>query len=138
MQHTYHKIPIHLVWSTKGRYPYIRPEIREQLQAHIRHNAAAAKIRLDCVNARPEHVHCLVDLDPAMSVAQAVNLIKGESSHWLNQQKLTKDHFAWQTGYSAFSVSREHQARVRGYINNQDRHHEKLPYDGELERLGGE
>ena len=40
MQHTYHKILIHLVWSTKGRYPYIRPEIREPLQAHIRDTAA--------------------------------------------------------------------------------------------------
>jgi REP element-mobilizing transposase RayT len=49
--------------------------------------------------------HALLDLPTAMSIEEVVQLFKGSSSHWINQQKIIRGKFAWGRGYGAFSVS---------------------------------
>ncbi len=52
-----------------------------------------------------------------------MKLLKGESSHWINENNLISQKFNWQRGYGAFSVSPSHLTVVRKYIANQDEHH---------------
>lgn len=57
-----------------------------------------------------------------MSISRAAQLIKGESSAWINRQKLSKN-FKWQDDYFAVSVSESKINNVVKYIENQEEHH---------------
>lgn len=103
MSHTYHKLWIHLIWSTKDRFPFLTREFRNDVIFHIKEKAWEKEIHLDILNGTADHLHALLGLDPKQSIADIVNSLKGESSHWVNEQKLIRSHFAWQEGYSAFS-----------------------------------
>lgn len=53
----------------------------------------------------PDHIHCLFLLNPQKSISEVIKQIKGSSSHYINQNNLIADKFAWQTGYAAYSIS---------------------------------
>jgi REP element-mobilizing transposase RayT len=80
----------------------------------------------------PEHAHTLIDLPTTKSIEEVVQLLKGSSSHWINENKLLRGRFAWQRGYGAFSVSHSHVNRVAAYIANQEEHHRKKSFDDEF------
>ena len=63
-----------------------------------------------------EHTHALIDLPTNMSIEQVVHLLKGSSSHWINQNRLCRGNFACGRGYGAFSVSHSDVDRVANYI----------------------
>lgn len=60
-------------------------------------------------------------------------MIKGESSCWINKQKLCREKFQWQEEYFAISVSQSHVKRVREYIFRQKAHHQKKSFIQEYE-----
>ncbi len=80
-------------------------------------------------------MHCLISLKAEQCVANVLEQIKGESSHWVNETKLTKERFGWQKKYYAASISRSHVERVRDYIRNQESHHSKQSLDDEIDEL---
>lgn len=51
-----------------------------------------------------EHVHAIIDLPTNYSIERVFKLFKGESSFWINDNKLLKRKFYWGRGYAAFSV----------------------------------
>ncbi len=61
--------------------------------------------------------------------------VKGESSHWINQNGFFKTHFFWQIGYGAFSVSESQVKKVKRYIKNQAEHHKSISFKDEWELL---
>lgn len=71
-----------------------------------------------------------------------MQLIKGESSFWINKNQLTQQKFDWQDEYFAVSVSESILDKVRNYIKNQEEHHRKKSfqeeYDEFLEKYGFE
>ncbi len=64
-----------------------------------------------------------------------MQLIKGESSFWINKEKLTKEKFQWQSEYFAVSVSGSVIDKVRNYIKNQEIHHSKKSFQEEYEEF---
>jgi putative transposase len=88
-------------------------------------------MKINYVN--PEHVHALIDLPTSKSIEEVVKLIKGSSSHWINENRLLRGRFAWGRGYGAFSVSHSHANRVASYIANQEDHHRKKTFSQEFE-----
>jgi REP element-mobilizing transposase RayT len=80
-----------------------------------------------------EHTHSLIDLPTGLSIEQVIQLLKGSSSHWINQNHLVKGKFAWGRGYGAFSVSHSDVPRVANYIARQEEHHRKRSFAGEYE-----
>lgn len=124
----YLKIWIHCVWATKNRVPVLTPEIRQKLFAHIRENAAAKQIHLDLINGYVDHVHCLISLNQEQTISKIIQLIKGESSCWINKTKLCRRRFEWQDGYFALSVSESAVNHLREYIKNQEEHHNKKSF----------
>jgi len=119
------RVWIHLIWSTKNREPMITRELRSQLLSHVRDNATKQVIWLDSLGAVSDHVHTLVSLGTDQSIARIAQLLKGESSHWINHEKLTPFKFEWQQEYLAVSVSDSMLNVVREYIKNQEEHHRK-------------
>src|SRR5688572_12835673 len=104
---------LHFVWSTKDRYPYLKDEIRQKVFEHIRQNAREKDIHIDFINGYLEHVHCLISLGTDQTLEKIVQLIKGESSFWIDKNKLTKTKFAWQDEYFVVSVNESTLPSVR-------------------------
>ena len=131
-----HHIHIHLVFATKKRNPLLTKSIRPAVIHHIRENCVKQKIDIDFINGYYDHLHCLFNLSSTMSLAEAVQHIKGESSHWINQTGLMDAHFEWQSQYYAVSVSPSAIERVRSYIKNQEHHHQNKQFEKEIEDMG--
>lgn len=126
------KVYIHFVWSTKDWTPYLdTPELRQQVWNHIRENAKEKNIFIDFVNGYSNHCHCLVSLGGDQTVQKIMQLIKGESSHWINKNELTKGKFEWQDEFFAVSVSESMIDKVRNYIKNQENHHQRQTFQEE-------
>lgn len=80
-----------------------------------------------------DHTHSLIDLPTNLSIEQAIQLLKGSSSHWINQNRLVRGKFAWGRGYGAFSVSHSDVGRVAKYIADQEGHHRKRTFEDEYQ-----
>ena len=87
------------------------------------------------INGMPDHVHCLFLLNGQKSIADVIKQVKGSTSHWVNEQNLISEKFAWQTGYGAFSVSESQLSKVFQYIRNQKIHHAKTSFSKEYEEF---
>ena len=124
---------IHVVWGTKNRHPFLTKELREKVITHIKENALVKQIYIDRLNGHTNHLHCLLGLNADTSIAKTLQLIKGESAHWINQQKLTKSKFEWADEYYAISVSISNLNNVRTYIDHQEEHHKKTTFMQEYE-----
>ena len=131
------KVYIHFVFNTKNRHPYFsNPIIRQKVWQHIRENAKQKDIFINSINGYEEHCHCLVSLGKSQSLQQIMQLIKGESSHWINKENILGNErikFSWQEEYFAVSVSESVVEKVRTYIDNQESHHSKQTYLQEYE-----
>lgn len=127
------KVWIHFVWSTKNREPLLTDDIRQRVFQHIRENAREKEIFLDFIGGYVDHVHCLISLGTNQTVEKIMQLIKGESSFWINKNKLCRGRFEWQDEYFAVSVSETLVASVRKYIANQEEHHRTKSFDEEFE-----
>ncbi len=132
---SYVRIWIHAVWGTKYRHPILAKSIRVNLFRHIRENANKHNIHIDFINGVEDHVHCLLQLNAELSISKVLNLIKGESSHWANEQKLISEKFEWAIDYYASSVSDSAVKTVRKYIRNQEKHHQKFTFDDEYQKF---
>lgn len=127
------RVYIHIVFTTKNRVPFLNSvELRKQVFQHIKQNALDKDIWLDCVNGYSEHAHCLISLKRDQTISKVVQLIKGESSFWINKNKLTENYFMWQDDYWAVGVSESQVERVRRYIHNQEIHHAKKSFTTEI------
>jgi putative transposase len=135
MSQTFYKLWVHLVWGTKDSQPLLTKDIRPIVFEHIKSKARLEGYDLDSINGVADHIHCLMSLPPRFSISEATNKLKGESSHWINAEKLTKTHFAWQGGFGAFSVSESQIGNVREYIVNQEQHHAKQSFAEEVQEF---
>ena len=131
----YVKVWLHIVWSTKNRSRLLTPEIRPQVFQHIRDNAKEKDIFLDFINGYLEHVHCLVSLGTEQTIAEIVRLMKGESSHWINKNRLTRRKFAWQNDYFCVGVCESMLDKTRDYIRNQEAHHSRREFEEEFDLM---
>ena len=130
------KVYIHFVWSTKNRYPFLNtPELRMAMWKHIRENAKKKGIFIDFINGYSDHCHCLISLGVDQNIQKVIQLIKGESSFWINKNELTKEKFQWQEEYFAVSVSESILDKVREYIKNQEEHHKKKSFQEEYDEF---
>ena len=127
------KVWLHFVWCTKERFPYLQDGIRTKVFEHIRENAVTKKIHIDFLNGFVDHVHCLVSLGSNQTLEKLMQLIKGESSFWINKNLITKKKFEWQDEYFVASVSESNVASVRRYIARQEEHHKKVSFEEEFE-----
>jgi putative transposase len=129
------RIWVHIVFSTKNREPLLKDSFRYDVFKHIAENCLAKNIFLQAINGHTDHIHCLISLGKDQNIAKIVQLIKGESSFWINQQRLTPTKFAWQDEYFAVSVSESQLDQVMNYIKNQEKHHAKKPFTQEVDEF---
>jgi putative transposase len=130
MSHTYISSLIHCVFSTKNRRDLIAEEIQPQVWAFLGGIARKNGFKALIVGGIANHVHVLLSLPAVLPLSKAMQLIKGASSHWMNENH-TRD-FAWQEGYGAFTVGISQKDQTISYIRRQPKHHRKRSFEEEF------
>jgi putative transposase len=123
------------VWTTKDRIPYLRDQIRDEVISHIRENAKLKDIYIDHINGYQEHIHAIISLGGKQNTSDIMQKIKGESSYWINKNKLTRLKFEWQDDFYSVSIGMSQLEHLREYIRNQVDHHQKVSFQEELNKI---
>lgn len=133
MPHSFNKIWIHSIWSTKDRMPLIDLSFENNLYQNISEQLLEQTCPVRIINGTSDHIHCLFLLNPQKSIVDVIKQIKGSSSHFVNQNNFIQEKFAWQTGYAAYSISESVVEKVFQYIQNQKQHHKKVTFQQEYD-----
>src|SRR5262249_1049009 len=88
--------PAHAVFSTKERKRLITQDIKERLWQYMTGIAENIDLVTVAVGGMDDHLHMLFHLPPTLALADAMRLLKTNSSKWLSQHKRG---FCWQEGY---------------------------------------
>jgi putative transposase len=135
MANTYTQIFIHTVFTVQNRLSLIMPEWEKQLYKYITGIIQNNGHKMIIINGMPDHVHIFFGLNPVQSLSNLMQDIKGDSSRWINNNKLVKGRFSWQEGYGAFSYSKSQVQNVIEYIRKQKEHHRKRTFLEEYEEF---
>jgi REP element-mobilizing transposase RayT len=122
----------HCVFATKGREPVLTPHVRERLWPYLGGIARENGMKALAVGGAADHVHVLLSLPATISVAKAMQLLKGNSSKWIHETFRELRSFAWQGGYGAFSIGVSGIEETRAYIRNQVEHHRTRTFREEV------
>lgn len=125
MADTYTQLYVHIVFAVKYRDAAISGEWEERLRQYITGIVQNNRHKLIAINNMPDHMHLFIGINPAQSISSLMQQVKGDSSEWINKEKLTRRRFRWQEGYGAFSYARSQMDTVVRYIQNQQIHHKK-------------
>ena len=123
MANTYSQCFYHVVFSTKGRFKFISPEIEERVWAYIggilrNHNMIGVQI-----GGIDDHIHALTLAKLTEVPSRIAQLIKGESSKWIRTELPNLSKFSWQDGYAVFTLNKSLVPKVVDYIKSQREHH---------------
>ena len=93
---THHGILLHVIFLTKFRKPYLIDEWRDDLLAYIGGILKDHKSTLLKAGGIEDHVHLLLRIHSEFAISKTVQLLKANSSKWINEQRKhhTKHTFA--------------------------------------------
>ena len=132
MPHSLASLLFHVIFSTKNRLPDLSPDLAGRLFPYmggiVRERNGAPLI----INGPADHVHLLLSLPAAESIAELLRVVKTNSSRWVHEQFPDKKRFSWQAGYAAFTVSGSRVDDVRSYIAAQQEHHRRVSFQDEF------
>ncbi len=131
MANTYTQIYLQFVFAVQNRISLINPQWKDELCKYITGIVQNNGHKLIAINGIPNHLHVFVGYKPHQLIPELLQDIKGSSSAWINERKLTTGKFRWQEGYGAFSYSHSEIDRVVQYIINQEQHHKKQTFRDE-------
>lgn len=131
MSQSLSQLLIHLIFSTKERYPHLDKSIRTNVHAYMADILRGMGTSFVIVGGVADHVHVLYELGRTKTVSNCVEQLKRESSKYIKGLGAQRDKFYWQRGYGAFSVSPTHRERVIQYIEQQEAHHRQKSFQDE-------
>lgn len=131
------RVPVHIVYSTKHRKPWLdSPELRAELYAYkatvLKNNVDSPAIIIGGVE---DHIHALCLLSRKFAIMKVIEEMKTETTKWLKRKDERLSDFAWQGGYGIFGVSESNISQVKRYIQNQEEHHQRLSFQDEFRAL---
>ena len=126
---------MHCVWTTKHHVPLLNHDLRQRLWPYLAGIAKENRMRALAVGGVEDHVHMLITLPSTISGAEAIQLLKGNSSNWIHDAFPNRQHFGWQEGYGAFSIGVSGIEATRRYIRRQAEHHRKRTFREEFESM---
>lgn len=133
--HSYSRCWLHLTWATLRRERLLPKPAAAKLSRFLDEYARSKDIYMKINYVNAEHVHALIDLPTKYSIEEAVKLLKGASSHLVNQNRIIPAKFAWGRGYGAFSVSQSIVDGVTKYSANQEEHHRRKTFAEEYQNF---
>ncbi len=133
--HSFVSCLMHVVFSTKGRRPFITRDLQERLWPYLGGIARENKMTALKVGGIADHVHILLSLPSSVAIAKAVQLVKGNSSKWIHETFPQHAAFQWQEGYGAFSIGVSGIDDTVAYIERQVEHHRTKTFKEEFEAI---
>ncbi len=131
MGSTYLSLHYHLVFGTKKREPVIAEEWRSHLHEYLGGVIRRLEGLPQGIGGTADHVHILLGLKATHCLCDVIREMKKASTVWVHDT-MKAPYFAWQEGYSAFTVSGTAREPVRNYVANQEKHHRQKSYQEEL------
>ena len=131
MPQSHSQVIVHFIFSTKGRAPWLDPDMRLRMHAYLATVCRDLDAEAFRVGGVADHVHVLTTLPRTLSQAEFVEAIKKTSSKWVKEQSPGLATFAWQRGYGAFSVSRSRLSLAVAYVAGQEEHHRARTFQEE-------
>ena len=131
MSNTYTQIHIQFVFAVKYRDGLIHSSFKEELYQYISGIIKVNNHKLLAINGMSDHIHILIGMRPTQSISELMQIIKANSSKWINEKKFLNVKFEWQEGYGAFSYSKSHVQNVIKYIQNQEERHKTKSFQEE-------
>jgi hypothetical protein len=110
-------------------------ELAERLYPYIGGIVRAEKGVLYDIGGVDDHVHMYLRWRPDGAVSDLMRTVKARSSKWVHETYPNLAEFAWQEGYSVFTVSKSQEEAVKKYIAGQVKHHKKENFKSELLRM---
>lgn len=135
MPNTYTQLYIHCVFAVKFRQAVISPVWDDRLRNYITAIVQNNGHKMISINNMPDHLHLFIGLNPEQSLSRLMQQVKGDSSEWINKERLTGQKFNWQGGYGAFSYAKSQIKNVARYIENQQAHHRKKSFLDEYRKM---
>ena len=125
MAHSYTQVYLQCIFAVKYRRAVLTKDIRPAVQGVIGNLINETGCKTLIVNGIEDHIHCFLGLKPTVCISDLMQVVKGKSSKFINDNRLTPRHFEWQIGYGAFSYSYMSFNNVYNYVKNQEQHHHK-------------
>ena len=91
--HSYSRVWLHLVWATLERRPLLSRSAATKLSTYLHDYAKTKGIYMKINFVNPDHVHALIDLPTNLTIEDTMQLFKGGTSHWVNEQNLIPGKF---------------------------------------------
>lgn len=135
MANTFTQIHIHFIFAVKFRQGLVQPLWRERLYQYITAIVNNNGHKMLIINGMPDHVHFVLGLRPDQSISDFIKDVKSNSSKWINEKKFTREKFAWQEGYGAFTYSKSQLPALIKYVENQEEHHRKKTFQEEYLKI---
>lgn len=130
------KILVHIVFSTKDRYPYLRDRaVRDDMHHYLGGILSNLKCQPIVVGGVDDHVHLLCALARTSSASDMVKEVKRGSSLWIKSKGGVLQDFSWQSGFGVFSIGFSQIPDVKQYIVGQEEHHRRLSFQDEFRAL---
>jgi putative transposase len=130
--HSFNSCLIHCVWSTKSREPLLNSELCDRLWPYLGGVARENKIKALAIGGTADHVYAPISVPATISLAKAIQLLKGNSSKWIHETFPKMRSFEWQQGYGAFSIGVSGINATVNYIRNQSEHHRTRTFRDEF------
>jgi putative transposase len=123
-RHSVSNLQVHLVCVTKYRRKVFTAESLTLIEQSFREVAKQMCFQVLAFNGESDHVHCLLEYPPKLSISQMVNSLKGVSSRRYGQAGLPKPYgkaTLWSPSYFATSVGGAPLEVLKQYIDNQEK-----------------
>ena len=128
MANTYTQIHIQSVFAVSHRDGLIKEAWKDELYKYITGIVQNNGHKLLAINGMPDHIHIFFGMRPKQSLSNLMQLVKGDSSTWINKRGFTRRKFSGQEGYGGFSYGKSQVPAVIKYIANQKIHHKKQSF----------
>jgi putative transposase len=118
----------HIVWRPVYQSDVLREAVKSTIEGLLHTIAYQQGMEVLAVDVQPDHVHLFVSIPPALSVANAVKLLKGISARQLRLtfpelRKRTRSDCLWAPSYYMGTAGHVSAETIRKYIEAQEQHH---------------
>jgi len=123
--HTVYLLHYHFVFIPKYRKPVLSGEIGLRLRELVREICKSHDIEILKGHVRPDHVHLLLSVPPAMAPSRVMQAIKGKTSHQLLREFRTLNkkfwgRHLWARGFFVATTGNVTDEIIEKYIAEQD------------------
>jgi putative transposase len=123
-RHSVSSLLVHLVFVTKYRRTVFTDESLAVIEKSLREVALKMNFEIAEFNGEADHVHCLIEYPPKLSISQMVNALKGVSSRKYGQAGYPKPYgkdALWSPSYFSSSAGGAPLEVLKRYIQDQEK-----------------